>query len=128
MRVVGTVSNNTPNPCGTNIANAEVEDYTVNILTALLGTRESQALPGLEVYPNPTADGRLHLALEGPQGAGAYTATVENLLGATLLRTTVRLTPAAEAELDVSSLAKGVYLLRLRDAQGQTALRRVVRE
>ena len=36
--------------------------------------------------------------------------------------------PAADAQLDLSALPAGVYVLRLRDAQGQTALRRLVRE
>ena len=53
---------------------------------------------------------------------------MQNLLGATLSETTVRLSPTADAALDLGALPKGVYLLRLRDAHGNTALRRVVRE
>ena len=60
--------------------------------------------------------------------AGTYATEVQNVLGATVLRTALRLGPAAEAELDLSALAPGVYVLRLRDAKGQLALRRVVRE
>jgi PKD repeat protein len=126
MRVQCSLNNNTPNSCGVNINNAEVEDYSFRI--SPLATHEAHTLPALTVYPNPTQDGRLHLSLADASAAGTYTATVENLLGARLLTTTLRLAPAAEAELNLGPLAKGVYLLRLRDAQGQTALRRVVRE
>lgn len=126
MRVRCSLTGTTPDPCAVNITNAEVEDYTFRIQP--LGTREAQNLPALAVYPNPTQDGRLHLNLSDASASGTYTATVENLLGARLLETSLRLAPAADAELNIGALAKGVYLLRLRDAQGHTALRRVVRE
>ncbi|GAA4369507.1 hypothetical protein GCM10023185_43190 [Hymenobacter saemangeumensis] len=126
MRIQVLISNNAPNPCATNIQNAEVEDYTIQVLP--LAARDAQALASLALYPNPTLDGRMRLHLSDVSGAGAYTASVENLLGARLLSSDLRLTTAADAELDLSSLAKGVYVLRLRDAQGRTAVRRVVRE
>jgi PKD repeat protein len=126
MRVRTSLTGSTPDPCAVNIVNAEVEDYTFRIQP--LATREAQNLPGLAVYPNPSPDGRLHLSLRDASASGTYTATIENLLGARLLETSLRLAPSAEAELNMENLAKGVYLLRLRDAQGRTALRRVVRE
>jgi PKD repeat protein len=128
LRLQAAVTNNAPNACQTNIINAEVEDYTVQILPVITAVREAQSLPSLTVYPNPTLDGHLHLHLSDGQAAGTYAATVENLLGATLLNTSLRLAPSADAELNLSTLPQGVYLLRLRDAQGHSALRRVVRE
>ena len=126
MRVLTVANANTPQPCLTNLLNAEYEDYQLRVLP--LATRDAQALPALGLYPNPTRDGRLHLRLPDANAAGLYTTEVQNLLGATVLRTTLRLGPAAEAELNLSGLAPGVYVLRLRDAHGLTALRRVVRE
>jgi len=124
---VQVAANNTPSAvCGVNIFNGEVEDY--QLLVGPLAARDAQALPALALYPNPTPDGRLRLHLPDARAAGLYAAAVENLLGATVLRTALRLGPAADAELDLRALAPGVYVLRLRDAQGQTALRRVVRE
>ena len=52
---------------------------------------------------------------------------MRNLLGAVLLHTDLRL-GTATAELDLSALPAGVYVLHLRDAQGNTATRRVVRQ
>ncbi|WP_161787140.1 GEVED domain-containing protein [Hymenobacter sp. IS2118] len=126
MRVLSVVNTNTIPACSGNVLNAEVEDYQLRVMP--LATRAQLALPALVVFPNPTPDGRLHLRLTEPSAAGTYAAEVQNLLGATLLRTTLRLAPTAEAALDLSALAPGVYVLRLRDAQGQTAVRRVVRE
>ena len=126
MRIQTVVNTNTPVACGVNILNAEVEDYQLRVLP--LATRDALALPALGLYPNPTLDGRLRLSLPDARAAGLYTTEVQNLLGATVLRTALRLGPTADADLDLSGLAPGVYVLRLRDAQGQTALRRVVRE
>jgi PKD repeat protein len=126
MRVQVSVNTTASIACATNIQNAEVEDYQLRLLP--LATRNAAVLPALSVYPNPTLDGRVRLNLPDASAAGLYTTEVQNLLGATLLRTALRLGPAAEAELDLSTLPTGVYVLRLRDAQGQTALRRIVRE
>ena len=126
MRVLTVANSNFPAPCIVNQLNAEVEDYQLRVLP--LATREAVALPALSLFPNPTLDGHLRLRLPDATAAGLYTTEVQNLLGATVLRTALRLGPAAEAELDLSALAPGIYVLRLRDAHGQTALRRVVRE
>ena len=128
MRVVVAVTNNPPNPCGQNQQNAEVEDYTVDILSEILGTRAADALPALSIYPNPTPDGRLALTLTDAAAAGSYAVAVQNLLGATLLQTRLRLAPGSPATLDLTALTPGVYVLRLTDAAGHSALRRVVRE
>ena len=126
MRIQVAANQNPSFACGVNILNAEVEDYQLRVQP--LATREAQALPSLALFPNPTADGLLHLRLPDARAAGLYATEVQNLLGATVLRTSLRLGPAADAELDLRALAPGVYVLRLRDAQGLTALRRVVRQ
>ena len=127
MRVLAVVNTNAaPSPCAVNLLNAEVEDY--QLIVRPLATLAAQALPALSLFPNPTLDGRLRLRLPDAAAAGTYRTEVQNVLGATVLRTTLRLGPSADAELDLSALAPGVYVLRLRDAQGQMALRRVVRE
>jgi len=126
MRITSTTNLNFPSACAVNLFNAEVEDYQLQVLP--LATRDAQGLPALTVFPTPTPDGRLTLHLPDARAAGAYITEVQNVLGATVLRTTLHLGPAADAELDLGRLAPGVYVLRLRDAHGQTALRRVVRE
>ena len=127
MRVLVQVNANTnvPSPCSVNLLNAEVEDYLLRVQP--LATRSEQALPSLTLYPTPTLDGHLRLALSDARAAGRYDTEVRNLLGAVVLRTSLRLS-ANEAELDLSGLPAGVYVLQLRDAQGQTATRRVVRQ
>ncbi|GAB3577927.1 GEVED domain-containing protein [Hymenobacter daeguensis] len=126
MRVQTMINTSSPIACQQNILNAEVEDYQIRFLP--LSTRSALALPALGLYPNPTLDGHVRLSLPDATAAGRYATEVQNLLGATVLRTSLQLGPAAEAELDLSALPAGVYVLHLRDAKGQTATRRVVRE
>jgi hypothetical protein len=59
--------------------------------------------------------------------AGQYSVQIENLVGARLLETTLRLQPNQDAGLDLHSLPAGVYMLRLQDRSGHTAIRRLVR-
>ena len=127
LRVGVALNANLPNPCAVNQGEAEVEDYLINAAQPL-ATRLAQALPALTVSPNPSPDGQLQVQLSDPAASGRYELAVDNLLGARLLAQTLRLSPAQPAALDLRALPAGVYLLRLTNAQGETALRRVVRE
>ncbi|MCC2546624.1 T9SS type A sorting domain-containing protein [Hymenobacter sp. BT175] len=127
MRVVVRLNGNVANPCVVGQPNSETEDYLVQVVNPL-ATLEAHTMPSLSVFPNPTTTGQLHLRLTDGNAAGAYTATVENLLGAKALSTSLQLKPAADATLDLSALPQGIYVLRLLGADGQTALRRIVRE
>ncbi len=127
MRVIVRLNGNVANPCLVGQANSETEDYLVQVVNPL-ATLEAQSMPSLSVFPNPTTTGQLHLRLTDGNAAGTYAATVENLLGARVLSTSLQLKPAADAALDLSALPQGIYLLRLQGANGQTALRRIVRE
>ena len=127
MRLVVSPNANTPNACAVNQGEAEVEDYLLSV-PAALATREAQVLPALTVSPNPTADGRPQVQVSDASASGTYDLVVENLLGARLLSSQVRLGLATPVTLDLAPLPAGVYLLRLTNAQGQTALRRVIRE
>jgi hypothetical protein len=81
-------------------------------------TALSQALPGLQVFPNPATD---HLTVVLPQ-AGAATVALRDLAGRVVLAPVAL---AADQQLHLpAGLAAGVYLLEVR--QGSvTAVRRV---
>ena len=114
----------TPTACQINQANSETEDYSV-LVNGPLSTAEARSLPNLSIYPNPTADGHLRLRLPDPAAAGTYLVRVANVLGAEVRQTAVRLSPSQEAELDLSGLPHGLYLMRLQAADGTVAVRRV---
>ncbi|MBC6989384.1 GEVED domain-containing protein [Hymenobacter sp. BT491] len=128
LRVQVNTSALPPNPCSISTSNLETEDYTLVVGQQALATAPAQALAALTVYPNPTSDGTLHLRLADGNRSGTYAATVENLLGKRLAASVVRLTPDAEATMQLPELPHGLYLLRLRDANGNTTVRRFARE
>jgi hypothetical protein len=127
MRIVIRLNNNAPNACTINQANAETEDYSVNIL-APQSSLDARSLRDLAVYPNPTADGQLHVRLADALRSGDYSLRVENMLGAVVRTGNMRLTAGQPADLDLSALPKGVYMLHLVGADAQHLVRRVVRE
>jgi pectin methylesterase-like acyl-CoA thioesterase len=86
-------------------------------------TRAAQNGMSFRVYPNPAA-GPATVALEGFQRAA--TLTVFNALGQVVQTQTLTGT-TAPAALDVARLAKGVYLLRVSNAD-VTLTQRLVRE
>jgi hypothetical protein len=125
MRVVMRLNANPANACVQNQLNSETEDYSVSI-TNPLAASAARELAGLEVFPNPTPDG--HLTLRLPDGvAGAYDATLENMLGAVLRRRSLRLGATSEAAFTMEDLPQGVYVLRLSSPTGQQTTRRIIR-
>ncbi|SNC60353.1 Por secretion system C-terminal sorting domain-containing protein [Hymenobacter gelipurpurascens] len=128
MRIVTRLNANQANPCWTSQINAETEDYTVLISGQATPTTAARELTGLEVFPNPITGSTAHLRLLDANSAGLYTVRVESLLGARLLEKQLRLQPAQDAALDLSGLPAGLYVLRLQNANGQTAVRRLIRE
>lgn len=64
----------------------------------------------LKVYPNPVTEGTLYVEL--PETDGDATAAVYNLAGMTLLQQRIAL-ESGRGMLDVSSLASGIYYVRI---------------
>lgn len=91
------------------------------LATALAATQPTRALPGLAVFPNPTAD-RFTVALPT---AGAATVALRDLTGRTVLAPAAL--PADQQLRLPAALAAGVYLLEVRQG-GVTAVRRVEKQ
>ena len=127
MRVMVTLSSSPATACATSFGEGEVEDYLVVPATAL-ATQVSQALPALTLSPNPSPDGDLLVQVSEPGANGRYAVVVENVLGAQLLTQDLRLRTGTPATLSLAALPAGLYLVRLTNEQGETALRRIVRQ
>jgi aryl-phospho-beta-D-glucosidase BglC (GH1 family) len=80
---------------------------TARTATAL--ATSASAAPAGTYYPNPVRD---HLTYAVPQGLGAHTLTVADATGRVVLRRAYGST-GPENTLDTSSLASGLYLVRL---------------
>ncbi|WP_460502975.1 T9SS type A sorting domain-containing protein, partial [Hymenobacter agri] len=115
---------------------AQLGSYTVTTTNAngctslpslplvVTATARQLADASLQLYPNPTPDGKLTLTLSNAHAPVQL--LVLNALGQVVYRATVPASANAQP-LDLSALPSGVYLLRATTAEG-TATRRFVRE
>jgi len=104
------------------------DTYTFNGLTAGMqhqlfldqatGMDETSSLPCLVLYPNPANE---LLNIHNP-GNKTYYYSISNLLGQTIM------TGKLEQQMDVSLLPKGIYLLQLREGNGQIITQKVIRQ
>ena len=84
--------------------------------TAALGVKQSK-IAGLNIYPNPVTNGILNITSDNNE---VKAVTVFDILGKQVLKANVSTQP-----MNVSSLSKGVYILKITEA-GQTASRKLV--
>ncbi|MFD2717227.1 beta strand repeat-containing protein [Hymenobacter monticola] len=118
---------------------AQLGSYTVTTTNAngcvslpsspLVVTSNAKAAAGtsLTVYPNPTTDGHLLLALTGYREA--VTVRVLNAVGQRVYEGTVATNALGQKQaLDLSALPSGVYILQASTAGGSMDVRRIVRE
>ena len=89
---------------------------------AVLGARHAAGSLALRVAPNPTADGHLAVRLEGATKAAPL--VVLNALGQVVQTGTAS---ATAAQVDLSGVASGVYVLRVTTPQG-VLTERIVRQ
>jgi pectin methylesterase-like acyl-CoA thioesterase len=93
--------------------------------TTITATASAPALADIQLYPNPTPDGRLTLALG--TGRPEMQLSISNALGQRVYTATVP-ARATRQVLDLSGLARGVYVLQARTSSGELLLRRLIRE
>ncbi|HLW15422.1 MAG TPA: T9SS type A sorting domain-containing protein [Flavobacteriaceae bacterium] len=110
--------------------------YTVSLTTTKCGKTDTKtktlditilstedfSVESIKIYPNPSSK---HLNLNLGKTYKEITISISNLLGKTVLRTSR--TNADTLILEVSSLAKGTYILKL-EADGDTKMKRIVRQ
>ncbi len=92
---------------------------------AVTATATAAPAADMQLYPNPTADGHLTLALQNVREAMQL--SISNTLGQRVYATTV---PAGlgSQSLDLSALKPGVYLVLARTASGEQVVRHLVRQ
>ncbi len=81
---------------------------------------------GVAVFPNPSA-GVFHVSLHHA-GNHAYDLTVTDLTGRVVRQQAARGTDATEAEVDLTALSRGTYLLQITDSDGNRVVRKLTLE
>lgn len=108
MRVMSDFINIT-NACG-NVTYGQVEDYTV-FIRHTLATNDLAAGESLQVFPNPSSGNfQLNYSFEGNK---ELTIEVKDVLGRTVLNKNASVSSNYSETLDMSSFAKGIYILKI---------------
>ncbi|MBO0357063.1 fibronectin type III domain-containing protein [Hymenobacter sp. BT186] len=99
--------------------------FTVQLLTVLSSGTGTLAQGEVNLYPNPSHDGTLNLAIRGAGNVGTVQAVLFNSLGQQVFTQAVAVQGGnADKALPVQNLAKGLYTLRMQ--VGQTIITRKV--
>lgn len=101
-----------------------LDNIRVDVATAL--DAESVFGRGVSVFPNPST-GVFRVVLDH-EGANDYSLLVTDLSGRTIRKQGVAATGRTEASIDLTSLARGVYMLRVTDANGNQSVRKLTLE
>jgi hypothetical protein len=107
-------------------ANCGVSDTLDQNVLANIGLSEFGINQGLQAFPNPN-NGQFTVRISGAESFEGQL-EVLNLMGQLVTATSVdKRSATLDVNLDLSDYAKGIYMLRLSGAEGQTVLRVVVR-
>lgn len=91
------------------------------------GPAPAVEIPRYSVYPNPTT-GMLNIRYIGTKGTTA-SMTISDITGAVLLRKEgVPLQANGAYQMDMKTIASGVYVLKIEDASGNSVVRKIVKE
>lgn len=104
----------------TNTPTITIDELKAGVTPAqVLAVNKIDNIAGLKVYPNPVTNGKLFISSDNGE---TKTAEIYNVLGKTVLSTTV-----TTESINVSSLSKGVYILKVTENE-KTATRKLIIE
>ncbi len=108
--------NGIPSSCGTFTA-GQVEDYTINIISATARLIESAKIQEINIYPNPVKGAVLNIS-----SAEKATYRVINLLGQEVSKGKIE-----NGAIPVSNINAGTYLLEI-TTNGQSVIKRFIKQ
>lgn len=108
--------NGIPSSCGTFTA-GQVEDYTINIISATARLIESAKIQEINIYPNPVKGAVLNIS-----SAEKATYRVINLLGQEVSKGKIE-----NGAIPVSNINAGTYLLEI-TTNGQSVIKRLIKQ
>ena len=101
-----------------------IDNFVVD--AGLAAPAESAFAQGVAVFPNPST-GVFQVSLNHA-GARTYALAVIDLMGRTVRRQDVRSAGHAETAVDLTTLARGTYLLQVTDSEGNRVMRKLTLE
>ncbi|MDX5348888.1 MAG: T9SS type A sorting domain-containing protein, partial [Hymenobacteraceae bacterium] len=110
-----------PNVTCITYVNTQTEDYAIYIRNPL-GIKEKLPQLSFSVYPNPST-GQVTVKTETTK---TQTLEVVNMLGQVLYTKQLQPNETQEHHLDLSYLPKGMYLVRITSANGETGIQKLI--
>lgn len=109
-----------------NLVITDANGCTSDVITVevLVSVAEHSLNNSVSVFPNPTS-GVLNVRLQDVQ-SGAYTMTLQNVIGQTIDMKKVNVTGNYQTEFNMNGMEKGIYFLRMENELNETGVFKIV--
>ena len=108
-----------------NAASKASARFELRYSNSSLGIGNTSNIETVSVYPNPTRDAQVFIAMHN-QAAGIYQVQIVNAMGITVQQYDMHYEKGMRPIVDLSNAAKGVYYLKLSNAQKEQVVVKII--
>ena len=108
-----------------NAASKAKDRFELRYSNSSLGIGNTSNIETVSVYPNPTRDAQVFIAMHN-QAAGIYQVQIVNAMGITVQQYDMNYEKGMRPIVDLSNAAKGVYYLKLSNAQKEQVVVKII--
>ena len=108
-----------------NTASKASARFELRYSNSSLGIGNTSNIETVSVYPNPTRDAQVFIAMHN-QAAGIYQVQIVNAMGITVQQYDMHYEKGMRPIVDLSNAAKGVYYLKLSNAQKEQVVVKII--
>ena len=108
-----------------NAASKASNRFELRYSNSSLGIGNTSNIETVSVYPNPTRDAQVFIAMHN-QAAGIYQVQIVNAMGITVQQYDMNYEKGMRPMVDLSNAAKGVYYLKLSNAQKEQVVVKII--
>ena len=108
-----------------NAASKASARFELRYSNSSLGIGNTSNIETVSVYPNPTRDAQVFIAMHN-QAAGIYQVQIVNAMGITVQQYDMNYEKGMRPIVDLSNAAKGVYYLKLSNAQKEQVVVKII--
>ncbi len=108
-----------------NAASKASARFELRYSNSSLGIGNTSNIETVSVYPNPTRDAQVFIAMHN-QAAGIYQVQIVNAMGITVQQYDMHYEKGMRPMVDLSNAAKGVYYLKLSNAQKEQVVVKII--
>lgn len=109
----------------TNPASKAKDRFELRYNSSTLGIGNTSNIETVSVYPNPTRDAQVFIAMHN-QAAGIYQVQLVNAMGITVQHYDLHYEKGMRPTVDLSNVAKGIYYLKLSNDQKEQVVVKII--